>query len=438
MSGKFLWRGLVPVAALSLVLVACGGGGGGSSDSSTSASSSSGSSSSKSSSSSSSSKSSSSSSSSSLDSNAVAVNVSNAMGGVNQPLVSVKVCVPGTDTCQTVENVLLDTGSSGLRLFASALDSTLVSALTAETDSTSGNALGECAQFGSGNMWGSVKQVDLVMNGETASSLPIHIVGDSDTTYTAPSKCSNLYTKPTQLGANGILGVNQLTADCGSGCESVAGIMNPWYYACTSSGTCTAVGVATADQIQQPVTYFATDNNGIVLVMDSVPDSGAASVGGILYFGIGTQSNNSPVASSVTVYDTDEYGDFETTANVVIGSTTYTSSYGFTDTGSNGWFIPGSITSCSGNSSASGWFCPTSTTSVTANLQGSGSAMSVDFSIANAETLFATSGYYAFNNLGASASSYIDLGMPFFFGRTVYLGINGADTTLGTGPFIAY
>ena len=40
---------------------------------------------------------------------------------VNEPCVEVTVCEPGTSTCATVDNVLLDTGSYGLRLFAQAL-----------------------------------------------------------------------------------------------------------------------------------------------------------------------------------------------------------------------------------------------------------------------------------------------------------------------------
>src|SRR5512140_1262077 len=40
---------------------------------------------------------------------------------LNEPCVSVTICVPGTSQCQTVPNVLLDTGSTGLRVFKKAL-----------------------------------------------------------------------------------------------------------------------------------------------------------------------------------------------------------------------------------------------------------------------------------------------------------------------------
>src|SRR6476619_7474596 len=42
-------------------------------------------------------------------------------GYVNEPCVSVTICVPGTTNCQTIKNLLLDTGSYGLRVFSSAI-----------------------------------------------------------------------------------------------------------------------------------------------------------------------------------------------------------------------------------------------------------------------------------------------------------------------------
>ncbi len=39
----------------------------------------------------------------------------------NKPTVSVTVCVPGTSNCQTINHVLVDTGSYGFRIFRQAL-----------------------------------------------------------------------------------------------------------------------------------------------------------------------------------------------------------------------------------------------------------------------------------------------------------------------------
>lgn len=49
--------------------------------------------------------------------NVVAITVPNDQSYINKPTVSVTVCNPDTGNCQVVGNVLLDTGSYGLRLF---------------------------------------------------------------------------------------------------------------------------------------------------------------------------------------------------------------------------------------------------------------------------------------------------------------------------------
>ena len=63
----------------------------------------------------------------------------------------------------------------------------------------------------------------------------------------------------------------------------------------------------------------------------------------------------------------------------------------------------------------------------------------VSFSVANALGLAAT-GNKAFYNVGGTfGGSFFDFGLPFFFGRNVYTGIDGQTTPgAGTGPFFAY
>jgi hypothetical protein len=98
---------------------------------------------------------------------------------------------------------------------------------------------------------------------------------------------------------------------------------------------------------------------------------------------------------------------------------------------------------------ATDFYCPPSTRDLSATIQlgGTGGNVDVNFSIANADQLFApngvSSGNYAFNNLGGSfGSSAFDWGLPFFFGRSVYTVIEGmpADGGSGTltGPFEAF
>src|SRR5258708_6135570 len=72
----------------------------------------------------------------------VSVNSGPAGNYVNGPFTSVTVCTPGTSTCQTIDGVLVDTGSSGLRLLSSAL----TVSLTQQT-SSDGNPIVECFPF---------------------------------------------------------------------------------------------------------------------------------------------------------------------------------------------------------------------------------------------------------------------------------------------------
>jgi len=81
---------------------------------------------------------------------------------INVGYVSVTVCTPGTSgttaACQTIDHVVLDTGSYGLRLLNSQLSSSLN--LPATTN-FSGHAVGECLQFVIGTTWGSVRLADV-------------------------------------------------------------------------------------------------------------------------------------------------------------------------------------------------------------------------------------------------------------------------------------
>jgi hypothetical protein len=63
----------------------------------------------------------------------------------------------------------------------------------------------------------------------------------------------------------------------------------------------------------------------------------------------------------------------------------------------------------------------------------------VQFQIGNATTLF-NSGNSVFSDLGGSLSGVagFDWGLPFFLGRSVFVGIEGRSSTLGTGPYWAY
>lgn len=105
----------------------------------------------------------------------VAVNSGPAFNAYNVAYVSVTVCNPGgTTTCATIPNVQVDTGSSGLRLLASAPG---LSNLTLAPVTGSGSSVYECFEYNDGNyLWGQVEQADVSMAGENATDVPIQVI----------------------------------------------------------------------------------------------------------------------------------------------------------------------------------------------------------------------------------------------------------------------
>lgn len=352
---------------------------------------------------------------------------------VNLAYTSVTLCAPGSaSNCQTIDHVLVDTGSSGLRLMSSALAATL--ALPQQTYAN-GDAVVECAQFVDGYTWGPVKLVDLKLAGERADLLPIQVViGDRESPAVA-SRCD--VTGPSKssveaLGANGILGLSVFRQDCGSDCAQPND--RGMYYSCTDS-VCQQTPIPPEKQVHNPVSKFAVNNNGAIILLPSVPATGAARLIGSLVFGIGTQANNALGAATVIGVDPVS-ANFTTLYN---GSSYFAS---FIDSGSNGLFFNDSLPVCANATVAPGFYCPVSTVNRSATIQGAnGASASIDFSIANAaDLLTANPGYAAFGNLGAPFSAHsFDWGLPFFYGRKVYTAIEGASTPGGpAGPYVAF
>lgn len=354
---------------------------------------------------------------------------SGASGTINQPYVSVTICQPGTATCQTIDHILVDTGSYGLRIIApGVLDPSLT---FPSVQTAAGAAVAECVKFTSGYTWGSVKLADVKLGGEVAASLPINIVGDSSATFASPpSACSNGLSNlgtVASLGANGILGIGVFKEDCGSVCVNSAS--SGMYYACTGN-SCTGTSLPLAQQVFNPVSAFPQDNNGVVLVLPAVPAGGSNSVTGSLIFGIGTQTNNT--FASETVYATNNVGNFTTTyKGKALGSS-------YLDSGSNGYYFPDStITLCT---SSDGFYCPAATLSLSAvNTSGDSTrpaSGTVNFNLENIDKL--ASAVTAASVGGTAGSSTFDWGLPFFFGRRVFVAIENASTPKGKGPYWAY
>ena len=376
----------------------------------------------------------------------------------NGAFASATICSPGSTTnCVTVNNLLVDTGSTGLRVLQSAVASLNLPAVNA----SNGSAAYDCATFVDNSyMWGPVVQASVTLGGETANNLPIHVISSSATGI--PTTCSNGSTlnENTQasLGANGILGVGSEPTDCfyegGSVCGPGSGLSSPpypAYYTC-SGNSCSPAFITTADQVTNPVALFPTDNNGVIVELPSVSGA-AATISGSLIFGIGTESNNQ-LASTATVF-TLTCDNFTTDfANNVYGITNPVTCAGpgsFIDSGSNGLFFPDAtgIPACPSQTPAgdlSSFYCPASTENLSAtNSSSNGSSKTTSFSVANAESLFTTastdtdaalSGLSGLNPTGFG----FDWGLPFFYGVNVYTSIDGQKVPSGApaAPWWAY
>jgi hypothetical protein len=323
-----------------------------------------------------------------------------------------------------ISDILLDTGSYGLRVFKQALNVPLNQVTVA------GGALAECVQFGDGtSLWGPVQTAGLILGSEPIVQVPLQVI---DSTFgTRPSGCLNALATPSSAGSgfNGILGAGLFRQDCGSLCAT--SVNNGFYSVCNGTA-CSGISVPLASQVQNPVALLPKDNNGILVQLPSVPLGGIPSVDGSLILGIGTQTNNTTAA--VTAFPTDGVGNFTTTFN----GTPFNNS--FIDSGSNSLFFtaPATLLPLCAPPNA-GFFCPASTVSLSATNTGVGGLPTnqVSFQVGNLNSLL-SSGNNVFIEVGGSGIGGFDWGLPFFYGRNVFVGFEGRSSSLGPGPLWAY
>ena len=362
------------------------------------------------------------------------------VNAVNALYTTVTLCAPGSTTqCQTIDHVLVDTGSSGFRVLASALGSGLTSSqLNAETDAN-GNVIVECTQFVDGYSWGPVKTATLQVGGETANNVPVQVIGDpAYPSSLIPSACMNVPNGEedtvAQFGANGVLGIGNYLRDCGDFCTQSGAQDGSDYNACSTTVPviCSPTTLDTTLQVANPAALFATDNNGVLLQMGPVGSTDLSSATGLLVFGINTQTNNSLGTATIFALDAG-YGTLQTSFDGV----NLTQSY--LDTGSDGYFLPdSSIPVCT---DATGFFCPTTPLGLSAQIQDTdGNVAAVPFTVASADSVpfgDAVAPGLA-GPAGTDAQQTFDWGLPFFYGRNVYVIFEGSTVNNVPGPAVAF
>jgi hypothetical protein len=195
--------------------------------------------------------------------------------------------------------------------------------------------------------------------------------------------------------------------------------------------------MALTAQVANPVAMFAADNNGIIVSLPALQNAnGDVSVQGELIFGIATQTDNALPATGLAVLGADANGDFTATYNG--GATVLpalldsgTDSYAFNDP---------SIPVCASGDFV-GYYCPAvapqAAFAVNTGVGTNNAVSTVNFAIADPATFAA--GAAAFDGLaGGGGSTRFTWGMPFFYGRKVYIGIEQRTAGGYTGPYYAY
>jgi Protein of unknown function (DUF3443) len=373
---------------------------------------------------------------------------------------TVKVCVPGdANLCTSIDHVLVDTGSVGLRVLASKVQQLSLPPikLSADTDPVQRDAW-ECFPFVIGGLWGANVAADVWLGQQkTEAAVSMQLIDDQN--RRAPtSDCvtvtdNGLLASAAALGANGILGIGSTILDCGLYCEQ--GLYHvrasdpmgssTLYYSCpsvvTTANPCALAAMPVPLQSFNPVAKMAAPyNNGVVLKMPAIPDTqiGAVTAAGELILGV--DANNLPMGAErvflgVADASTDSFLNIHTEFNNHLFAASYL------DTGTNGlFFYDASMEACSSRTESYYWYCPPSTRK---NLQavlsdGDNAALHrvpVNFQIANALVLFGTSNTAssslggAVNSLDPNAQLWVPnlttfaWGMPFFYGKQVYLSI---------------
>lgn len=380
--------------------------------------------------------------------------------GINRPMVSLKLCVPGSAVqCTTVSNVILDSGSTGLRLLKAAVPVPLPAVpvpAQASRNLPAGSVLAECYPFVTSNAWGTVNAADVYLAGEPAlSGAAVHLLDGAfaggppvDGSTGLGSSCAtngfDLLTM-TNLSANGILGVLPMQYD-----NKPAGNLIPAneYWACAAGGgSCTlleglvpgmtaTVAKGTLRLVANPVFGLPADNNGLVFDFPGVPAAGAVAAEGRLLFGIGTAANNHlPSSAAVLAYD-----PFARVTVVYNQAIVGTPSSVPLDTGNPVTDFSASVLGeplCT-TPGLQHLLCPAALRTFSVGL-GSTQSLSTakltpTLAVGNATALLTNTSNRLFDSLVAHAGTP-SLGLPFFMGKTIYMGFPSSAHPYGYVAF---
>ncbi len=356
----------------------------------------------------------------------------------NVSYITLTVCIPGSNSCKTIDHILVDSGSSGLRLISSTLNGLNLPLEPGPNNSQ----LDECIHFGYGYNWGPVALADIKIAGETALHTPVQILGTNGTDYASfdvPSDCSDDADGPLQntvatFFANGIIGVNSIPSDANSILGPDGGAR---YFSCTSSG-CSDTVIANSNQVGNPVANFSSDNNGVIFKLPAVANGGQGTLAGELVFGINTRSNNT--LNTDMLYQGAE-ANLDTSIDTTFNNINYIEN-SLVDSGTSTLSFPDDNIPTCNNSSLAYFYCPASTLElqgIIASANGQ-NANPMTFEVVNAENALADPGLAAIPGIATqNTNQQFIWGLPTFYGHNVYVAIDGQPVPGSiAGPFVAY
>ena len=360
----------------------------------------------------------------SFDANVVALTVRTPHSGFNRLVVSVTVCEPGTARCATVDDIMVDTGSTGLRLEASAVPSSLDLPAFAGAD---GKPLAECLRFVHDDAWGPLHRADVRIGGMAAMDLPIQIIADD--LRPRPAGCPTSTARPT---SNGTLGIGPHLRDCQGACPQDAD--RPGVFALEGGAWLPLHGpVPVESRLPNPVSLFPRHGNGVVFDLPASPADGADEIRGTLTFGVGTAPNNQTGDARVVRIDanglfTTRYGGHEFPASSIDSGT------------ETNILADDGLPRCAGMPWA---FCVSPARSLSATLVGTdGAEVRVAFTIGDYRGALArhVGAFDGVAEVARPSSRAFVWGAPFFMGRRVAMvfeGMAAGGAPGRQGPFYA-
>ncbi|WP_434627049.1 DUF3443 family protein [Chromobacterium sp. CV08] len=368
------------------------------------------------------------------------VHHSNAIPDVNIPTVSITLCAPGhtdADHCQTIPDILVDTGAAGLRIVSSVLKPGVRKALTPQM--YQGKPVTECLQYVESAVWGSVSKADVwlgtdptqgkALNPQYGKSVPFQLIG-ADGIPDAPEDCAS--NGPVQdtvkaFGANGTIGVSPDIVD-----------RNPLYYTCNAT-SCQETKVGLERMVPNPIGRLPDDNNGVILQLDPLhAGNKQESVGGKLILGIGTQVNNQLASNTRIAYMTKQTG--MASIKLQVGShpaSTFEGSkfYDAIDSGTNFLSFPG-LQGLTATYPNKWWYNPSKPEVVSMTLTDAKGTTMSGYSFTVAPAIPADFEYAALSQLGGRSKKDVLIGLPYFYGKTLYFAMDGAKVPAADGKSV--